>query len=347
MKTQTFIAAVLCLAAMLSQVGCTREVYSYDLSPAPFFKGSSGPNAAPSAGATVPLSSWMATIPGQISLSQLSLPGSHNAGARYEHIGGTARCQALTISEQLHAGIRFLDIRCRHTDNSFFIHHGYVYQNMDFNDVMKACTAFLEQYPSECIIMSIKEEFNPSNNTRSFEQTFDEYARRYAGKWYLGAGVPTLEQARGKVVLLRRFTAQQLPKGIDASGGWAHNTTFTINSREARLRVQDQFVVPNDQVKWTRSTALLTEARDRNPEALYINFISGYRPALFHIPNIRRVANMMGSHIREYFSAHPRGRFGIIAMDFADATQSSLIISTNYPPGGREPVLTYALNRGK
>lgn len=337
MKTRSFITAVLCLAVMLSQFGCVREVYSYDVSP----------NAAPSAAATVSLSSWMASLPDQVSLSQLSLPGSHNAAARYEHIGGTARCQALTISEQLHAGIRFLDIRCRHTDDGFVIHHGYVYQNMDFDDVMKSCTKFLEQYPSECVIMSIKEEYTPAHNTRSFEQTFDAYARRYAGKWYLGATVPTLQQARGRIVLLRRFTAQQLPKGIDASGGWGRNTTFTINSREARLRVQDQFVVPNDHAKWTCSTALLTEARDRNPDALYINFTSGYRPALFSIPNIKHVANTMGTYLKEYFTSHPRGRFGIIAMDFADASKSSLIITTNYPPGGRPPVLTYALNRGK
>jgi 1-phosphatidylinositol phosphodiesterase len=218
---------------------------------------------------------------------------------------------------------------------------------MDFNDVMKTCTEFLEQYPSECIIMSIKEECTPFHNTRSFEQTFDDYARRYANRWYLGAAVPTLQQARGKVVLLRRFAAQQLPKGIDASGGWGRNATFTINSHEARLRVQDQFLVADGHAKWTCSTALLTEARERNPDALYINFTSGYRPALFRIPNIKCVANTMGAYIKEYFSAHPRGRFGIIAMDFADAAKSSLIISTNYPPGGRAPVLTYALNQAK
>jgi 1-phosphatidylinositol phosphodiesterase len=218
---------------------------------------------------------------------------------------------------------------------------------MDFDDVMKACTKFLEQYPSESIIMSIKEEYTPVHNTRSFEQTFDTYAHRYAGKWYLGATVPTLQQARGKVVLLRRFTAQQLPKGIDASGGWGRNTTFTINSREAHLRIQDQFVVPDDHAKWTCSTALLAEARERNPDALYINFTSGYRPAFFSIPNIRHVANTMGAYMKEYFSNHPRGRFGIIAMDFADAGKSSLIITTNYPPGDRAPVLTYALNRAK
>ncbi len=344
MKTQTFIAAVFCMLAMLSQFGCTKELHIQEITPAPFFKGSSGPHNLPPEGATVALSNWMATMPDQVSLSLLSLPGAHNAGARYEPVGGTARCQALSISEQLHAGIRFLDIRCRHTSNNFVIHHGAVYQNMDFDDVLRACTEFLDRHPSECVIISIKEEYTPSRNTRSFEQTFDAYTQRYAGKWYLGANVPTLQQARGKLVLLRRFNAQRTPKGIDASH-WAHNTTFSIDNREAHIRIQDQFVVPHNQEKWHHSSALLTEARSLSTEALYINFTSGYRPVLFRIPNIKRVSASMSAYIKKYFTANPQGRFGIIAMDFADAAKSSLIITTNYP--SRAPMLTYTSNRSK
>jgi 1-phosphatidylinositol phosphodiesterase len=146
------------------------------------------------------------------------------------------------------------------------------------------------------------------------------------------------------MVLLRRFSAKSLPKGIDASH-WAHNTTFTINNGDTRLRVQDQFVVPDTHTKWSNSTALLTEARSLSSEALYINFTSGYRPAMFHIPSIKRVANTMSAHITRYFSANPQGRFGIIAMDFADAAKSSLIISTNYP--SKAPLLTYVSNQAK
>lgn len=348
MKTQTFIAAALCLLVMLSQFGCTKELQVYEVSARPFFKGSSGPNASPSIASMVSLSSWMATLPGEVSLSRLSLPGSHNACARYEPVGGTAKCQTLSIGEQLQAGVRFLDIRCRHVGDSFVIHHGSIYQNMDFDDVLHACSEFLTSNPTECIILSIKQEYNPAHNTRTFEETFDDYTRRYAGKWYLGATVPNLQQARGKLVLLRRFTAAHLPKGIDASQ-WARNTTFSINNGEARLRIQDQFVVPDNRAKWSNSTALLTEAQSLNREALYINFTSGYRPrpVLFRLPNIKRVAHTMSNRITEFFTAHPQGRFGIIAMDFADAVKCSLIITTNYPPGGRVPVLTYALNRAK
>src|SRR5690349_13075092 len=64
--------------------------------------------------AAISTTGWMQSLPDNYLLSQLSVPGSHDAGARFEPVSGTAKCQSLTIAEQLNAGIRFLDIRCRH-----------------------------------------------------------------------------------------------------------------------------------------------------------------------------------------------------------------------------------------
>src|SRR5439155_23215825 len=131
---------------------------------------------------------------------------------------------------------RFVDIRCRHIGDAFAIHHGSIYQNMNFDDVLNACFSFLTSNPGECIIMSVKEEYDPSNNTRTFEQTFDAYTAKNPTHWYLGDAVPTLGSVRGKIVLLRRFSAASTPKGIDATN-WADNTTFTINNAASQLRV--------------------------------------------------------------------------------------------------------------
>jgi len=179
--------------------------------------------------ATYSLTNWMGALNSNYTLSQFSVPGSHDAGARYEPVSGTAICQTLTISDQLNAGVRFLDIRCRHYYDAFTIHHGSVYQNLNFDDVLNACTSFLNSNPTECIIMSVKEEYNAAGNTRTFEQTFDSYTAKNPGYWYLGANIPVLSSVRGKIVLLRRFSAVTTPKGIDASN-WADNTTFTINN---------------------------------------------------------------------------------------------------------------------
>jgi len=176
---------------------------------------------------------WMKSMPDGRLLSELSIPGTHDSGARFEPVPGTAKCQDLPIAGQLNAGVRFLDIRCRHLRDAFVIHHGPVYQNLNFDGVLDDILAFLKAHPSECVILSIKEESSPAENTRGFEQTFDSYVARNPDKWLLKVTLPTMAEARGKIILLRRFNATSLPKGIAATG-WADNATFSTGV----LRVQ-------------------------------------------------------------------------------------------------------------
>jgi len=275
------------------------------------------------------LTNWMGSASSTVLLSQLSIPGTHDSGALYEPVSGTAKCQNLTIAQQLNAGVRFLDVRCRHIDNGFAIHHGAIYQNLNFADVRNACLAFLNANPTECIIMSIKEEHTPSNNTRTFEQTLDTYLRENPDKWYLGESVPALSQVRGKIVLLRRFSATATPKGINATA-WLDNTTFDINTTAATLRVQDQYKVSDNAAKWTAMTQLFSSAKAAAPGRLYINYASGYKPGLFGIPNINTVANDINPRLSTFFGAQTTGHFGIVPMDFAEATRNDLIVKTNF-----------------
>jgi 1-phosphatidylinositol phosphodiesterase len=273
--------------------------------------------------------SWMTALPDNSSIAALSIPGTHDSGARFEPVSGTAKCQNLTIAEQLEAGVRFLDIRCRHIGDAFAIHHGSVYQNMNFNDVLLACNTFLSSHPREVIVMCVKEEYDASGNTRTFEQTFDTYVQQYTNIWSLGATVPTLGQVRGKIVLLRRFGATSTPKGIDATN-WGDNTTFTSSNANATLRVQDQYVVPDNTVKWNNINTLLTEVSTQSNNTLYINFTSGYKSLIFSIPSITTVSNSINPSITSYFTNHTHGRYGIIPMDFAESSRSSLILNTNF-----------------
>ena len=86
---------------------------------------------------------WMHSLNDDVSLSQLSIPGTHNSGARYETWPGTSQCQDLSIDEQLEAGVRFLDIRCCHRNNTFRIYHGMEDQHLSFDDVLDTCISFL------------------------------------------------------------------------------------------------------------------------------------------------------------------------------------------------------------
>ncbi|MFP7658444.1 phosphatidylinositol-specific phospholipase C [Chryseobacterium proteolyticum] len=280
--------------------------------------------------ATIGISNWMSGLEDNTSLSKISIPGTHDSGAMREvpSNSGTAKTQNLTISEQLNAGVRFLDIRCRHIDNSFAIHHGAIYQNLNFDDVLNACYSFLDSHPTETIIMSVKEEYNASNTTRTFEKTFDSYIEKNPSRWDLGTHIPTLGSVRGKIKLLRRFSAETA-KGIDATS-WADNTTFEINNPNASLKVQDYYQVSNNDDKWNKISALYNEAKNDTSSKFFINFTSGYKPLIFGIPSIPTVSNTINPKLKTLFQNSPQGTYGIMPIDFVSAELSELIIKTNF-----------------
>lgn len=117
----------------------------------------------------------MSRISDATKLDRISIPGTHDTGARF---GGFAvECQVWTLPDQLDAGIRYLDIRCRPlTNGDFTIHHGASYQNKTFrlNDdsVLPECKRFLAENPTECLIMRIKQEHSPQDGAPGIADTF-------------------------------------------------------------------------------------------------------------------------------------------------------------------------------
>ena len=274
------------------------------------------------------LSNWMSFLPDTTSIAQISIPGTHDSGARVEPVSGTAKCQNLSIADQLTAGVRFLDVRCRHINNSFAIHHDLVYQNLSYSDVLKACIDFLNANPSETIIMSVKEEYTPTGNTHSFEDTFDAYVQENASKWDLGTGISKLSAIRGKIKLLRRFSSGNA-KGIDATQ-WADNATFEIINPAANLKIQDEYKVSNVDTKWTRVKTLLNAAHNDASNRLYINFGSGYKSLIFGIPDINTVNNYINPKITAFFSGNTNGKYGVIPLNFITADLSRGIVKSNF-----------------
>ncbi|MDK0521072.1 phosphatidylinositol-specific phospholipase C [Streptomyces sp. ML-6] len=144
---------------------------------------------------------WMAAVPDGTELRALTIPGSHDSGARYG--GPWTECQNTTIAEQLNSGIRFLDVRCRVTGGSFAIHHGAAYQNLMFGDVLGACWDFLAAHPTETVLMRVKQEYSEESDA-TFRAVFDDYLdnRGWRPLFRIDGALPSLGGARGKVVLL-------------------------------------------------------------------------------------------------------------------------------------------------
>ena len=144
---------------------------------------------------------WMGHLPDNTPVRDMSIPGTHDSGARYG--GAAAECQDWTIAEQLDAGIRYLDIRCRPTKTSFAIHHGAFYQKQMFGDVMNSIISFLRSNPTETVIIKIKKEHKPEEGSDSFEDIWASYASRYSRYLYQSFNTnPTLGELRGKVFVI-------------------------------------------------------------------------------------------------------------------------------------------------
>ncbi|MGW1316665.1 phosphatidylinositol-specific phospholipase C [Streptomyces sp. M3] len=144
---------------------------------------------------------WMGAVPDATPLRQLTIPGTHNSGARFG--GPWTACQNTTIAEQLTSGIRFLDVRCRISGDAYAIHHGASYQNLNFDDVLGACRDFLAQRPSETVLMRVKQEYSEESDA-AFRRIFDIYldGKGWRSLLRLDPTLPDLGGARGKVVLL-------------------------------------------------------------------------------------------------------------------------------------------------
>jgi len=269
----------------------------------------------------------MAKADDSLSLARLSLPGTHDSAAIYESIPGTTKTQNLNVAQQLGIGVRYLDIRLANVSDSLAVYHGPVSEMQTFADILTAVDGYLDQHPSEAIVMAVKEETAAMNATMTFDQVFTTYIDKH---WYTEPSLPTLGDARGKIVLVRRFAANAV-LGIDATG-WQDNTTFTITTPGAVLRIEDNYQVASTDKKWTQITAALTAARaaSANDVTLYLTYTSGYMSTA-GIPNTPSVSDVIDPMLETYLEdpAIVGAHLGVIAMDFVDGGHASHIIDAN------------------
>ncbi|MGF6981755.1 1-phosphatidylinositol phosphodiesterase [Paraburkholderia atlantica] len=269
---------------------------------------------------TVSPADWMSTIDGSRLLSALTLPGSHDTCA-YTVDDRLARTQHAALDDQLHHGVRVLDIRCRHDRDRFAIHHGGISLALSFDDVIRTCAQFLARHPSESIVMSVKDEWPASDCVRAFAATFEWYVERHAAvRWHLASELPLLEAVRGSIVLLRRFASDK-PLGIDLTA-WPDNATFDIDDVPAPFTIQDEFRVPvpaSIAYKWRAIDSLLDLAPGLCDERWVINFCSGTGMAAPPVVVACGDTQHRGIHdqLAERLATRP-GPSGTLLLDFCD-----------------------------
>lgn len=249
---------------------------------------------------------WMRELPDSTPLGALSIPGTHNSPTHHQ-APPSVRCQAVSPRQQLENGVRFFDLRVEvptpydpKSDKLVLVHSVFPISLSGpkyFRDLYKQIREFLDANPSETLIVSFKREGTGDGTDEQLGHILKDHYTNLQ-EWFTQPRVPTLGEARGKIVLLRRFNIDGQLKsqwdgkgwGIDAAV-WADNTPSAM-CPSGDVCVQDFYQVMepatiDKKIQYAEAQMEKSGACSFEPGAvqaaaqqgkripLYINFLSG------------------------------------------------------------------------
>ena len=222
--------------------------------------------------------SWMGTLPDSLRLNEITIPGTHASASQFTALPFFTRCQASGIGEQLAMGFRLLDVSLAVVGetNGMKLCSGSASctvsalpnaEALGLDAVLEECYAFLAEHPTETILFSVTRQSGEAT-AAEFEAVLYSHILQHAGSWLLTDTVPTLGEARGKLVLLRGYEDEARLGAVagiplvyaSQSGSKAALTAEAVSNGSYTLYVQDLADL-NDTDKWTAFTAGMAAGR--------------------------------------------------------------------------------------
>ncbi len=274
------------------------------------------------------MTDWLKSLPDNVNIADLTLPGTHNTCTRFVDFKYFTKCQNMTVTEQLHAGIRVLDIRIELDGDTVKTVHSFIdcrkkpfgRQKLLFDDVLADITRFLTENPSETVIVFVNRDDGPPSDV-----TFAAFHRKFVENndlWFTENRFPLLGEVRGKAVLINRCgISQDLDAdrcGLDFSP-WQQSDTAAGEFTKGELKnsaaerrsyyLQDTFNA-SPRVKWETAVKPFIERAPRDESAI-INYFSAND--VIHSPRMQAKYN-----IDKYLtmSVENTGKLGWLLFDY-------------------------------
>ena len=250
--------------------------------------------------------SWMNSIPDSTKLTQMTIPGTHNSCAL--HGICCARTQTWSLPEQMNAGLRYFDIRLRLYNNTLRAFHDFVDQIDTFDIILNYALNFLEQNPSESIIMQIVKEYKVENCSKSIQEMYDEYTKDIKDKIvdFKKKDEIKMGDIRGKILMVKIFgRSTRLVPGFLVQNNWTVNWRFSINKKKRRIKENIH-----------RALAF------KNDNKIFLNYLSCSSDYAMMTPYT--AAKKCNEIALRY-----RGRLGIILMDYPGEILINHLIEQN------------------
>lgn len=282
---------------------------------------------------------WMSTIDDSKRLSDINIPGTHDSATQYIELPFFSRCQDLSIQQQLSAGIRYLDIRLAISGEKLKLMHDFTHASVSImpfsnhlllDDVLEDCYEFLEKNPTETIVFVVRHEYGNESKTE-FQKILNAYIQENRENWYLGHEIPILKEARGKIVLMRRYEDEaHLMSEAGLPIGWGEDNEFFKVASYTQfdsysLIVQDLYDRDYEE-KWKAFSLLIDYLEKENTDDICINFLS--TKGSFVVGHPYYYAHQLN---RKFMNRklHSHQKYGWIILDFADAKLARHIYESN------------------
>uniref|UniRef100_A0A8C6TIJ0 Phosphatidylinositol-specific phospholipase C X domain-containing protein n=1 Tax=Neogobius melanostomus TaxID=47308 RepID=A0A8C6TIJ0_9GOBI len=155
---------------------------------------------------------WMKSISNDTLLSGLSIPGTHESLSHFQGVHGA--CQALTLQDQLRAGVRYLDLRVgiwinlRETSIECKT-NGKFWKYVTLHQALEEIFKYLKKFPSEAVLVKISIS---SIVKEKVLKIVKETIGKFKSQIWDDFTMPSLGEVRGKVVLVQ---SKMLHLGVD------------------------------------------------------------------------------------------------------------------------------------
>lgn len=290
-------------------------------------------------------SSWMEHLSDDIYVSQITLPGTHGSGARNVVLGYSKRCQNTSISEQLEDGYRFLDLRVaieetedgdklRLVNDSVDCHaSGGIFSNyLYFDDTVEDIYKFLQQHPTETIILSVNIE-DTDYPIKDIQKLLLTQIKSNKDYWYTDNQIPTLGDVRGRIILATRFNDEA------ASEITGLNLIWNQQDNRVAVDIPYELYVNDDYRFWVQDRYNYSvedkyeavvdglENCEADENTLFINFVSTSGDGKIGHPY--GYAQVLNGFLMEY-ELKSETSYGIVVVDFGTADLARHIYYSNF-----------------
>lgn len=285
---------------------------------------------------------WMASIEDNRLVSELSIPGAHDAatGEGLLFLGGFGKTQSLKLAEMWNCGVRAFDLRPAYDNKELGIYHGTIKTKVTFVEALDILVRKVYDNPSEFAVVFLREEVEAerTSSRKHWPSLVGEAIEALGDKAAFFVPGMTVGDLRGKILFISRDAYTGTRKGGVVSG-WTHDELGTTDARitsysngeSVRLQVQDYYAPTDDEKRYAKCTAVLnfiTLAGKAQKDVWTVNFLSGYCSTWL---GVSPVATTSG-YKQNAAALHPilidliskrkdseRNPMGILFMDFAGA----------------------------